>query len=96
MAEVVVTSTALAGLEELIRTHSLPTETKERFRLAVRDLGRFPELGPSLEGKWRGYRFILGPWRWMIVVYHYEPAQGIVAVVTVQDGRSRRSATFSR
>lgn len=30
MADVVVTSTALAELEALLRTHSLPTGTKER------------------------------------------------------------------
>lgn len=96
MAELVVTSTALAELEHLIRTHSLPPDTKERFKLAVRDLSRFPELGASMEGKWRGFRFVLGPWRWMIVVYHYEPAEDIVAVVTVQDGRGGRPATSSR
>lgn len=96
MARVVVTATALAELESLILTHSLPSDTKERFKRAVRDLGRFPELGPVLEGKWRDYRFVLGPWRWMLVVYRYEVVEDIVAIVTVQDGRSRRSLTHLR
>mgnify|MGYP000874601407 FL=1 len=96
MAKVVVTTTALAELESLIITHSLPPDTKERFQRAVRDLGRFPAMGTMLERDWNGYRFVLGPWRWMIIVYRYEQADGIVGIVTVQDGRSRRSATSDR
>ena len=93
MAEVVVTSTALADLETLIRTHSLPNDTKSRFRLAVRDLARFPELGSPLFGRWSRYRFVLGPWRWLIIVYVYDPDSEVVAMVTVQDGRSSTAAT---
>lgn len=93
MATVVVALTALTELESMIQTLGLPADTKERFRFSIRNLGSFPELGPSLEGKWSGYRFVLGPWRWMIIVYEYNPATDSVAIVTVQDGRSRSAAT---
>lgn len=93
MAQVVVASTALALLESLVRTHSLPVDTKER---SLRALQEFPELGPSLQGRWAGYRFVLGPSRWMLVVYRYDAAHGRVAVVTVQDARSSGSPTVER
>jgi len=32
--------------------------------------GEIPELGRLREhGRWSGYGFILGPWRWMLVLY---------------------------
>ncbi len=88
-----MTATAAKDLAELALSHNLPSDTKDRFRRAVRGLQRFPELGPSLEGRWRGFRFVLGPWRWMLVVYHYDSAADTVAFVTVQDSRRRSSAT---
>lgn len=96
MARVVVAPTARAQLESLIRTHSLPSGTKERFKRSVRSLGDFPELGPELHGLWRGYRFVLGPWRWMLVVYRYDSTQNRVVIVTVQDARSSISPTANR
>jgi hypothetical protein len=41
----------------------------------------------------RNYRFVLGPWRWMLIVYVFDEAQDRVAIVTIQDGRSSRAAT---
>jgi hypothetical protein len=38
-------------------------------------------------------RFILGPWRWMLIVHTYQEADDIVLVVTIQDGRSSTAAT---
>jgi hypothetical protein len=79
-------------LERLIRTHSLPRNTKQRFKAAVRPLGRFLRLGPELGGRWSGFRFVLGPWRWMLIVYvHLEEADRVV-IVTIQDARSSRAA----
>jgi hypothetical protein len=46
-----------------------------------------------LEGRWRDYRFILGPWRWMIIVSSYDPEADVVAIVTIQDGRTSTAAT---
>ena len=44
-------------------------------------------------GRWSRYRFVLGPWRWLIIVYVYDPDSEVVAIVTVQDGRSGAAAT---
>lgn len=83
---------AAEDLDALIHTHSLPGDTRERVKRASRPLGRFPLLGASLEGRWAEFRFILGPWRWMIVVYVYDEESDQVSIVTIQDGRSARSA----
>ena len=96
MAEVVVAPTAVAELESLIVSLSLPTDTKQRFARAVWALREFPELGPSLQGRWQGYRFLLGPWRWMLIVYRYYEIDDRVAIVTVQDSRSHHSPTVER
>ena len=88
MASVIVTPTARADLERLIRTLSLPSTTVARVRRSIEPLATFPELGGQLEGRWAPLRFVLGPWRWMIIVYHFDPATDRVSVVTIQDGRS--------
>lgn len=93
MARVVVAPEAADDLDQLIRTHSLPADTRARVQRTVAVLGRFPLLGAQLEGRWAGFRFLLGPWRWMIVVYAYDEADDAVAIVTIQDGRSSRAPT---
>ena len=90
MARVVVTPAAVEDLERLIATHSLPADTTDRVRRSIEPLGRFPPLGRALEDRWAGFRFVLGPWRWMIVVYMYDEADERVAIVTIQDGRAAR------
>ena len=92
MARVEVSRSAAADLERLIRTHSLPKNTKQRFKRAVRPLSRFPRLGPELAGRWSGFRFVLGPWRWMLVVYVHVENEDRVVIVTIQDARSSRAA----
>lgn len=93
MATVVVTPTAVADLGRLISTLSLPPNTRERVKTSLRPLARFPLLGAQLEGPWSGFRFTLGPWRWMLVVYVYDEASDRVAIVTIQDARSATTAT---
>lgn len=93
MASVIVTPTAGRNLAELIETHSLPGTTRERVKRALEPLAQFPLLGAPLEGRWNGFRFVLGPWRWMLVVYRYDEVLDRVAIVTIQDARSARSAT---
>lgn len=83
---------ATADLERLIRTHSLPKSTKQRFKRAVRPLARFPRLGPELGGRWSGFRFVLGPWRWMLVVYVHFESENRVVIVTIEDARSSHAA----
>ncbi|TMD32683.1 MAG: type II toxin-antitoxin system RelE/ParE family toxin [Chloroflexi bacterium] len=92
MARIEVSRSAATDLDRLIRTHSLPKNTKQRFRSAVRPLGRFPRLGPELGGQWSGFRFVLGPWRWMLVVYVYFEDEDRVVIVTVEDARSSLAA----
>jgi plasmid stabilization system protein ParE len=93
MASVLVSPRAQRNLERLIQTHALPDSTLDRFRRSIEPLGRFPLLGAPLSGRWDQFRFVLGPWRWMIVVYAYDETADQVAIVTVQDGRSARAAT---
>lgn len=88
MARVELSAVAADDLERLIYTHSLPADTKERVKRSLRPLARFPLLGAALEGRWAGFRFVLGPWRWLVIVYVYFKADDRVVVVTVQDGRS--------
>lgn len=83
----------MLDLDRLIQTHSLPANTRDRFRRSVQPVERFPLIGASLEGRWAPYRFVLGPWRWMLVVYTYDEGADRVAIVTVQDTRSARAAT---
>lgn len=93
MARVELTVTAVADLDRLIRTHSLPANTKGRVKRSLAPLRRFPRLGPHLGGRWRQFRFVLGPWRWMLIVYVFLEDDDRVVVVTIQDARSSAAAT---
>jgi hypothetical protein len=53
-------------------------------------------MGPALSGRWEGYRFLLGPWRWMLLVYVFIEPNDRVVVVTIQDARSSTGATSTR
>lgn len=96
MARVELTLAAVADLDRLVRTHSLSADTKRRVRRVLAPLRRFPRLGPALTGRWQGFRFLLGPWRWMLIVYVLLEEDDQVVVVTVQDARSSRAATAER
>ena len=87
---------AVEDLDSLMRTHSLPPDTRDRVAGSLRSLSQFPKIGPPLAGRWEGFRFILGPWRWLIFVYIYIEEDDRVVLVTVQDGRSSTAATASR
>lgn len=91
MATVDVTPTARRNLAALIETLSLPPSTVARLRASLEPLRRVPRLGAPLEGRWAGYRFVLGPWRWMLVVYRSDEAADRVDIVTIRDARSARS-----
>ena len=95
MARGEIGSAAIEDLDRLIRTLSLPADTRERVRRSLRPLAQFPRLGPELAGRWAGFRFLLGPWRWLIVVYACLEADRVV-VVTVQDARASASPTGER
>jgi plasmid stabilization system protein ParE len=84
---------AVDNLDRLIRTHSLPMDTRTRVRNALRPLASFPELGRELEGRWSEHRVLLGPWRWMLLVYRLDVDNDRVVIVTIQDARSSAGAT---
>lgn len=93
MAEVRLSAVAVEDLERMILTHSLPADTKARVTRSLQPLARFPLLGRELEGRWSPFRFILGPWRWMLVLYIYDELEDVVLVLTIQDARSSSAAT---
>jgi plasmid stabilization system protein ParE len=96
MAKVALAAAAVEDLDRLTLTLTLPADARERVRRSLRVLQRFPRLGPELEGCWSGLRFILGPWRWMLIVYQFDEPDDRVTVVTIQDARFSRAATVSR
>jgi hypothetical protein len=96
VALVVVTESARADLLVMILTHSLPPTTIDRVRAALAALAELPQLGPALEGRWDGFRFVLGPWPWMLLVYVWGEGADGVSVVTIQDARSATAATSER
>lgn len=84
---------AVEDLERLTAVLSLPSDTKTRVRATLEPLREFPRLGPELSGRWAGMRFVLGPWRWMLIVYEYDPDADRVVVLTIQDSRSSSAGT---
>lgn len=93
MAAVELTVSAVEDLDRLIAVLSLPADARGRVGRGLRVLERLPRLGPELHGRWAGLRFLLGPWRWMIIVYRYEEEVDRVVVLTFQDARSAGSPT---
>jgi plasmid stabilization system protein ParE len=85
MSRVRVTRRAIQDLDELQRRLTLPGDLFARVRTAIEPLERFPELGVALTGRLSSYRLLLGPWRWMLVVYRVE-TDG-VTIMTIQDAR---------
>ena len=96
MARVLVAPAAADDLARMIATHSLPADTPARVSRSIEPLQRFPLLGAPLAGRWRDYRFILGPWRWMVIVYAYDADADSVAILTMQDGRTSAAATTAQ
>lgn len=96
MAKVELAAAAVEDLDWLIGILTLPTDARERVRRSLVALQQFPRLGPELEGRWSGLRFILGPWRWMLIVYQFDEPGDRVTVVTIQDARSSRAVTTGR
>jgi plasmid stabilization system protein ParE len=93
LSKVRLSSDAVEDLDRMIMTHSLPPDTRERVRRSLRVLEQFPRIGRQLEGRWAPLRFILGPWRWMLILYSYEEPDDLVLVVAFQDARSSAAAT---
>lgn len=93
MARVEITRAAVEDLDRLVATLSLPADTRQRVRASLGPLSEFPRLGFELAGRWEGLRIVLGPWRWMLLIYEYHEADTRVVVLTIQDARSSSAAT---
>ena len=93
MPRVELTIAAVEDLDALVRTHSLPPDTRDRVKRSLRPLEQFPRLGRELSGRWEGFRVLLGPWRWMLIVYVLIERDDRVVVATIQDARSSAAAT---
>ena len=93
MAVVELSRAAVQDLERLIAVLSLPSNTRDRVRHSLTPLEEFPRLGPELTGRWSDMRFLLGPWRWMLLVYEYDEGADRVVVLTIQNARSSSAAT---
>jgi plasmid stabilization system protein ParE len=96
VARVIVTASARTDLRELIRSHSLPGDAGARVAASLRPLTEFPRLGAELGGRFAGRRFILGPWRWMVIVYRFYEDRDLVSILAFVDGRSATSPTRRR
>lgn len=94
MAALTIARSAVEDLARLIVTHSLPSDTPARVIRSLRPLAEFPLMGSPVEGT--PYRFLLGPWRWMLLVYvHHEDVDGVV-VIGVEDARSASAVSALR
>ncbi|MGP0103638.1 MAG: type II toxin-antitoxin system RelE family toxin [Solirubrobacteraceae bacterium] len=93
MTRVELSLTTVEDLDRMIVTHSLPANTRARVQRSLRILEQFPLVGRQLEGRWKPLRFILGPWRWLLLVYVHDEQQDVVFVLTIQDARSSVSVT---
>ena len=96
MARVVVTARAERDIRDLIRSHDLPPNSPERFRRVLEPLAAFPELGATVGGIFANQRFVLGRWRWMIVIYEIDEAADTVLILRVVDGRTSSSPLANR
>jgi hypothetical protein len=84
---------AIESLDRMIVTHSLPPDTRTRVQRSLRILEGFPSVGRQLEGRWQHLRFILGPWRWLLLLYTHDEQRNTVSVVSIQDARSSTAVT---
>jgi hypothetical protein len=96
VARVIVAPKARDDLSTLINALNLPRDTRARVKKRLRPVGVLPEQGSELVGRWEGFRFVLGPWPWMLIIYAYDEDADQVNVVTIEDARSARSATSER
>ncbi len=93
MTRVELSLTAVEDLDRMIVTHSLPLDARARVQRSLRILERFPSVGHQMEGRWHSIRFILGPWRWLLLVYVHDEQRDLAIVLTIQDARSSTAVT---
>jgi len=93
MPAVVVSPPVRESLRSLVETHEPPPDTTVRIRKLLEPLSEFPEMGSALHGRWKGFRYLLGPWPWMLIVYAVDRERELVIVTTIQDARRATAAS---
>ena len=96
MARVVAAQRARSDLTRFIATHNLPDDTRDRVRRSLSQLETFLLAGRRLNGRWRGFRVVPGPWPWMLLVYQYDERSDTVTVDAIHDTRTASAATSER
>jgi hypothetical protein len=91
LARIIVMPRARRDVDAAIGTLELPADSWSRIAHALRVVETFPRSGPKLEGQLAGNRYVLGPWRWMVLVYHYDEASDLVFLLAMIDARSSLS-----
>lgn len=93
MTRVELSLAASERLDRMIVTHSLPADTHARVYRSLHALELFPRIGREVGGRWSGLRFLLGPWRWLVIVYVHDEDRDLVSILTFQDARSSTAVT---
>lgn len=92
MPRVELTAEAVKAVDAMIESHELPDDTWLRIFDSLETVERFPNAGRALTGRWQGFRALVGPWGWMLLIYAHIAQEDRVVVVTVQDARRGSSA----
>lgn len=79
---------ARRDVDAAIGSLELPADSWSRIAHSLRTVETFPRSGPKLEGQLAANRYVLGPWRWMVLVYRYDEASDLVFLLAMIDARS--------
>jgi plasmid stabilization system protein ParE len=96
MARVVVPRQVRGQLRHVVASRSLPSTTYRRVNELLAHLGTYPRLGSPLAGEHAGYRYVVGPKPWLLIVYRYDAALDQVDVIAIQDSRTADAWTAER
>ena len=88
MAHLIVSARAREDLARLLFTHRLPATTRLRVLRSIDHLAFAPLAGPALPGHLEGYRYIVGLWPWMVIVYRYWDQPDAVVILRIYDSRT--------
>lgn len=93
-----VAASAAGNLRRMVEALHLPADAIARVQASLAPLAEHPGIGVPLPDTYMGggLCFLLGPWRWMLVVYRVEDGSGDVVVVAIEDARMASSATSRR
>lgn len=92
-----VAESAAEHLAHLIAVLLLPEDTRARVRTRIETLAEFPDIGvPLPNAAHPDLRFIVGPWRWMLIVYQVDRALDVITVIAIEDARMSATVISTR